>query len=81
MKKEFCREKFNYYITVKNNLWTAFLVLTGGLAGLALNLDSLIKYLFLVTGFIIEYFLIKIINSNNSQLQVLLKKIDEENIK
>ena len=47
MNEKYILEKIGYYNNFKNNLWTAFIVLTGGLSGLFLGLiDIYRKFLF-----------------------------------
>ncbi len=50
MNKVVAKEKLEYYKGFKNNLWTLFIVLSGGNAGLILNLDNLVKKFLLSFG-------------------------------
>ncbi|OGI00162.1 MAG: hypothetical protein A2Y25_00240 [Candidatus Melainabacteria bacterium GWF2_37_15] len=54
MNQIIAKEKLEYYKNFKNNLWTLFIVVSGGNAGLALNLDSTLRKIFLYTGIIID---------------------------
>jgi len=51
MDKEAIKEKLIYYNGFKNNLWTAFIVLTGGLATLYTNLNNGYKVRLFYIGF------------------------------
>jgi len=54
MNEKYILEKIGYYNNFKNNLWTAFIILTGGAAGLFLNLDTIYKKFLFVSGIISE---------------------------
>ncbi len=54
MNKTVAKEKLEYYKGFKNNLWTLFIVLSGGNIGLSLNLNTLLKKIFVISGFIFD---------------------------
>jgi len=43
MNKESIKEKLIYYNSLKNNFWATFVILTGSLATLSINLDIFYK--------------------------------------
>ncbi len=69
---------------VRKNLWTAIIILTGGLAGLLLSMSDLtmnyvsfVKISFAVMGIFAEFFFFHTLTVVNSQIQELLNKLGD----
>lgn len=84
MHYETTSKKIDNCIEVRKNLWTAIIVLSGGLGGLILtistfnlNIDSLLKLILLVLGISVNYFLFKNLSDCNKEIMVLFKKLDK----
>jgi hypothetical protein len=51
------KERIRYYADWTRSLWLGVLVLSGGLAGLTLALDSRVKVVLLVVGALVDFVL------------------------
>ena len=65
---EILKQKINNHMDIRKNLWTAFIILTGGIIGLALNIDSIIKIFLLFIGFLSELLLVYSFIINNREI-------------
>lgn len=77
-------QKLLNYIEVRKNLWTATIILTGGLAGLLLNMSNLtmnyasfIKIGLLTIGVPLNLLFLYSITSINKSIQRLLNKLND----
>lgn len=80
MTKEAIKLKIENHKDIRRNVWTAIIVLTGGLAMLVLNLDSMTKLVVFIMGIILNYMFFKAIVYNNSQVEALIKSIEKEGL-
>ena len=48
MKKKYLDRKIDYHLEIRRNLWTAMLILAGGLATLIINPDNFIKIMLII---------------------------------
>jgi hypothetical protein len=78
MELEYLKQKITNLIENKKILWTAIIVLTGGIASLIINLDSLIKIILVLIGFIGDYVLINSVIQINQQIDKLLNLPEKE---
>lgn len=69
--------KIDNHFELRKTLWTAFIVLTGGIAALLLNLDSNIKLFLLIIGILADIVLISSITYQNNQIEKLLNQLQE----
>jgi len=83
MSNEQIKQKINNYIEVRKNLWTAILLLSGGIAGLFLSFSSLgsvfsfiLRYLLFLIGLYIDIMLLKMSKECNGSIAKLLNKLD-----
>jgi len=85
MDKELIYKKIDNLVEIRKTLWTAFIVLTGGIFGLILNIMSpfkfniefLIKLFIIFIGFYSEYVLISIISDNSKDINNLFNKLEK----
>lgn len=73
MKKSAIKEKINNHIESRKPLWTILIVLTGGLATLAFSPDSIMKYLLLTAGGVLDIFIFLSICEHNARIEELIK--------
>jgi len=84
MKNEYIKEKINYYIEMLKIFWAIFIVLTGGLFTILLNInfnlgfENLLKLAIIALGTIFEYIVIMVIRDFNNQIFYLLNKLEKK---
>ncbi|MFH0702452.1 MAG: hypothetical protein V2B14_02795 [bacterium] len=83
MNREVLNKRIDNLIEIRKNLWTAFIVLTGGTAGLLLsinfihNINTYMKAGLFMTGFLADCFLINNISSCNIKIAKLFNKLEK----
>ena len=83
MDKDFLKEKINYYIEMLKIFWAIFVVLTGGIVTLSLNIKfeiNIIEFLkigFIIVGIFFEYIVIMVIKDFNNKVFGLLNKLEK----
>lgn len=78
MKKAAIKEKINNHTELRKSLWVTLVVLTGGLATLALNLDSIIKIILFFIGIPIDVFIFISICEHNNIIEGLIKELENK---
>jgi len=84
MDKDFLKENINYYIEMLKIFWAIFVVLTGGIVTLALNIKfeiNIIEFLkigFIIVGIFFEYIVIMVIKDFNNKVFDLLDKLEKK---
>ena len=84
MDKDFLKEKINYYIEMLKIFWAIFVVLTGGIVTLSLNIKfeiNIIEFLkigFIIVGIFFEYIVIMVIKDFNNKVFDLLDKLEKK---
>jgi len=78
MKKSAIKEKINNHIELRKPLWTILIVLTGGLVTLAFSPDSVLKYLLLTVGGVINIFIFLSICEHNTRIEELIKQLEDK---
>jgi hypothetical protein len=85
MELEYLKLQINNLMDVRKNLWTAIIVLTGGLSGLlltvnnfSLNYITITKIVLLILGALTNYFFLKNLSACNSDLTKLFIKAEEK---
>ena len=69
--------KIDNYFEIRKILWTAIIILTGGVVTLTLHIDSFIKSFWIVLGFIAELIFVYSITKINENIEELLAKLEE----
>ncbi|MFH0703006.1 MAG: hypothetical protein V2B14_05655 [bacterium] len=83
MNREVINKRIDNLIEIRKNLWTAFIILTGGTAGLLLSINfihSINTYMkagLFMAGFLADYFLFNIIISCNIKIAKLFTKLEK----
>jgi len=83
MDKDFLKENINYYIEMLKIFWAIFVVLTGGIVTLSLNIKfeiNIIEFLkigFIIVGIFFEYIVIMVIKDFNNKVFGLLNKLEK----
>jgi hypothetical protein len=73
--------RLDNYFEVRKNLWTAFIVLTGGIVALALrNTDISTKIFLISAGFFADLFLMHSITKINESVETLLNRLKGETL-
>ena len=78
MKEESLKQRILSCIEHRKTLWTAQIVLIGGLSTLFIQLDSLPKIILFIVGLFLEYLFISSIKDTNVILENLYKKLEDE---
>ena len=78
MKKEFLNQRILSCIEHRKTLWTAQIVLIGGLSTLFIQLDSIPKVILFTIGVFAEYLLIVSIKETNLILKNLYKTSEDK---
>ena len=88
MDREDIKYEINNCIEIRKNLWTALIVLTGGLAGLLLNMynvklniEGIIKVGLFISGFVFDYLIFIMLGEVNTEIKELITKFKKENNK
>jgi hypothetical protein len=74
------KERIRYYADWTRSLWLGFLGLSGGLAGLALALDSRPKIILFVVGTIVDFVLVAWIVLLHRKIERLMATLGREGI-
>ncbi len=69
-------EKIDNYKDIRRNLWNAFIVLTGGMATILIDLNHPIKIILLIVGAVFEYGLMSNISKCNKIIDNLILELD-----
>jgi uncharacterized membrane protein YesL len=83
MDRDFFKEKIRYYIEMLKIFWAIFVVLTGGILTLALNIKfelnliECLKFSFIIAGIFFEYIVIMIIKDYNNKIFCLFDKLEK----
>jgi len=77
MDKEAIKEKLIYYNSFKNNLWTAFIVLTGGLATLYANLNNIYKVRLFCIGLLAAIIVIFVIGICMKKISMYINALNK----
>ena len=77
-KDEVIRERIRYYGDWARSLWLGVLGLTGGLAGVGLNLDSPAKSVLFVLGSLVDFVLLFGIMLLHSRIERLMSDLGRE---
>jgi len=83
MDKDFLKENINYYIEMLKIFSAIFVVLTGGIVTLSLNIKfeiNIIEFLkigFIIVGIFFEYIVIMVIKDFNNKVFGLLNKLEK----
>ena len=80
MTEEEKKERIRYYSDWIRSLWLGVLVLSGGLAGLWLNLDSLSKLFLFVVGMIADFLLVALIAFLHGKIEKLMSALGREDL-
>ncbi len=75
MAKENVIQEINNYIEIRKNLWTAFIILTGGLITLILNIHSFIELILLIIGSTAWIALIYTVGLINKEIKFYIKQL------
>jgi len=75
MAKENIIQEINNCIELRKNLWTAFIILTGGLISLILNVDNFIKLILIIIGSIVWIALIYSVSLINKEIKFYIKQL------
>lgn len=88
MDRELINKKIDNYFEIRKSLWTAVIVLTGGITGLLLSISefsitipNIIKLLIIFFGGILDYLLIMGVSSLNSDIVKYFALIEKESKK
>ena len=71
------KETISNLKAVRNNFWTAILILVGSSLTLALNADNIIKYLLSLVGVIASIIFIALYRSVNNDINSHIKKLEK----
>jgi hypothetical protein len=71
-------EKISNYKDIRKNLWATFILLTGGIATLLIDINSFIKIILLLVGVLFESSLIFSISIFNEKIEFLIKQIHKK---
>jgi CHASE2 domain-containing sensor protein len=74
------KERIRYYADWIKSLWIGILALSGGLAGLALALDSHAKIILFVVGMIVDFLLVAWITLLHGRVERLMKALGREEL-
>ena len=78
MKNDLIKETISNLKAVRNNFWTAILLLSGATVTFALNVDSVIKFLLSFGSAILLAIFIAIYRSINNDINSHIKELEEE---
>ncbi|OGH98955.1 MAG: hypothetical protein A2039_09840 [Candidatus Melainabacteria bacterium GWA2_34_9] len=85
MDREDIKYEINNYIEVRKNLWTAIIVLSGGLTGLLLNIQNIkmnlagiIFIVLLLAGSFLDYLFVKMLGEVNTDIQNCIVSLKKE---
>ena len=88
MDRELINKKIDNYFEIRKSLWTAIIVLTGGITGLLLSISvfsitipNIIKLSVIFLGGVLDYLLIMGIASLNSDIVKYFTLIEKESKK
>ena len=80
MNNDSIKQRITNHIEIRKNLWTANIVLLGGLATVLLNFNSVMSFILIVTGLIFEIILFQSLVYQNIRIEILLKLLENENV-
>jgi len=80
MNNDSIKQRITNHIEIRKNLWTANIVLLGGLATVLLNFTSIMSFILIVTGLIFEIILFQSLVYQNIRIEILLKLLENENV-
>lgn len=63
---------------IRKNLWATIVILTGGIVALTLNLDSVIKFIWISLGAFTDLIFIYSVIKINETIEKLLNKLEGE---
>ena len=75
MNEEKIKQQLLSYIDARRNFWAAFIVLTGGIASLILNIDSQIKVFMAIIGLGFDLILFYLVIELTSKINDLLEQM------
>ncbi len=73
------QKKIKNHIEIRKPLWTILIVLTGSLATLVFNLDSILKYILFGVGISLDVFIFNSICEHNRIIEKLIKQLEDNN--
>lgn len=76
MNKESIKEKLKYYNSLKNAFWATFVVLTGSLCNLSMNLKNLYETSLLYIGWFFDFILILVFGICIAKVSIYIKMLD-----
>jgi len=74
-KDKLTLEKISNYKDIRRNLWTAIVLLTGGIVALSMNMDSFIKIFWFISGTLSDLFFAYSLIKLNESIDSLLSKL------
>lgn len=85
MKEELIYKKIDNFIEIRKNLWTTVIVLSGGIAGLAVslsdfafNIGGFIRLALFLIGAYLDYFFVNSIIDTNKEINKLMISVEGE---
>jgi len=72
------KQEINRYINSKNNMWAGLIGSTGGTLALLFNLNSPLKVMFLIIGFLFSVGFFSIYRSKSKYIDYLIEKMGED---
>ncbi len=78
MNEKYLTELIKFKTETVKVFWGLFAILTGGLAAIFTQIDSIPKIILFFGGLLCEYIVIILINSTNKEINSLIKKLEEE---
>jgi hypothetical protein len=77
MKEDSLKQRISGYVEHKKTLWTAQIVLIGGLSTLILNLNNVPKIILFIIGVFAEYLVLSTIKDTDILLENLYKQLEK----
>ena len=74
-KDKLILEKISNYKDIRRNLWTAIVLLTGGIVAITMNMDSYIKIFWFILGTLSDLFFAYSLIKLNENIDNLLMKL------
>jgi len=71
------KQKISYQRDIKNNLWNALIVATGGTIGLMLSANNIFKIILVVVGFVLSFIFFNAYLTRGEFIEKLINNLEK----